>query len=142
MASMTHRQYYFSIFIVALFATLGSLFFSEVMNFTPCTLCWYQRIFMYPIAILYGLAIYRDESIIQAYGFFFSVLGWLFALYHLLVYWGLVPQEIIPCSEESSCTTTYIQWLGFITIPMLSFAAFGILTGLHAKLYFLERKRL
>ena len=122
-----NTRFYF-IWIVALVATLGSLFFSEVMRLPPCVLCWYQRIAMYPIAVLLAVALICGETRVFAkYIFTLSVMGLLVAIYHNLLYYGIIPESITPCKEGISCTSRQIEWLGFITIPLMSLAAFGLI---------------
>ncbi len=116
--------------LVALAATLGSLYFSEVRHFVPCTLCWYQRILMYPLAIVLGIASYRQDGAVRGYVLPLSVLGMGFATYHVL-------EQNIPgfgspalCRAGIPCSLHYIHWLGFITIPVLSLTAFTLITVL------------
>lgn len=115
---------------VSLIAVLGSLFFSEIMGFVPCELCWYQRIFMYPLALLLGIASFKGSPAIVPYALPLSIIGGLIALYHYLqqnIPW-LAQQT--PCTQGVPCDLTYINWLGFITIPFLSLLAFILITGL------------
>lgn len=121
---------------LSLIATAGSLFFSDVMNFVPCTLCWYQRIFMYPLVFLFFIAWLKDDNNVLTYTFPLSIIGWGISVFHLLVYFEVVPENITPCSAHNSCATVYIQWFGFVTIPMLSFSAFSLLLLLQ---YFIWR---
>lgn len=114
-------------FAQALVATLGSLFFSEVMHWTPCILCWYQRILMYPLVIVLAVGILRKDKQVSLYALPMSILGFLIAAYHNLLYYGIV-QEV--CREGVSCATRFFAWFGFITIPFLSLLAFAIITTL------------
>ncbi|MCS7069525.1 MAG: disulfide bond formation protein B [Meiothermus sp.] len=91
--------------LVALVATLGSLYYSEVRNFIPCTLCWYQRIAMYPLVFLLGIATWRNDSGIRPYALSLSLLGLFWSCYHLLELWvpGVAPNVCkgpIPCNVE------------------------------------------
>ena len=91
--------------LVALVATLGSLYYSEVRNFIPCTLCWYQRVAMYPLALMLGIATWRNDAQIRPYALTLSLLGLFWSSYHLLELWmpGLAPSVCkgpIPCSVE------------------------------------------
>lgn len=113
--------------IVAFAATLGSLFFSEVMRFPPCVLCWYQRIAMYPLVMIFLVGGFQTAKSTFAFSFPVVVMGWLIALYHNLLHYKIVPESASPCLEGVSCSTVYINWFGFLTIPMLSFIAFSIL---------------
>ncbi len=116
--------------LVSLVATGGSLYFSEVMGFIPCALCWYQRIFMYPLVIILGMASFRSDRKITGYVLPLSVIGLSIAFYHYF----LVEQKLLGelesplCQVGVPCDTKYIEWLGFITIPFLSLVAFTLIT--------------
>ncbi len=110
--------------VVALIATLGSLFFSEVMKLPPCSLCWYQRIFMYPLAIIIPLGILMRDDRAAAYIVALAVPGLLVSIYHNLLYYHVIPESLAPCMQGISCTTRQIEWFGFVTIPLLSLLAF------------------
>ncbi len=116
------------LFIIAISATAGSLFFSEVLHFPPCVLCWYQRIFMYPLVFILGVGIYYKEKAIHRYVLPLSIIGTVIAFYHNLLYYKILPESAAPCLLGVSCTTKFIEWFGFITIPFLSFAAFAMIT--------------
>ncbi|NCN41626.1 disulfide bond formation protein B, partial [bacterium] len=126
---MKTTVYLYFCWIVALVATAGSLFFSEVMHFYPCVLCWYQRIAMYPLAFIFLAALLTSDSKVLKYTLPLTISGWVIASYHLLLYFEIIPESAAPCVGGVPCTTTYIQWFGFITIPMLSFIAFSLLLG-------------
>lgn len=117
-------------FLITLFAMGGSLFFSEVMSLPPCKLCWYQRIFLFPLVFIFAVGILRNDR----NAFWFSLplisLGLLVSIYHNLLYFGVISQDIIPCTKDISCTSKQFEWLGFITIPMLSMGTFLILAVL------------
>lgn len=114
--------------LVAITATLGSLYFSEVNHFIPCTLCWYQRILMYPLVILLGIASYRQDQGVIRYALPMTVLGMLFAGYHYML--EKIPGFAgpNPCRVGIPCDFEWINWLGFITIPFLSLLAFTLIT--------------
>ena len=123
------------VFIVSLTATLGSLFFSEIAGYEPCKLCWYQRILMYPLALLSGIALIRKENWLLPYALVMSVIGGLVALYHYFLQIGtllnLAVDKFAPCSTvgySASCTSIFQLKFGFITIPMMAFIAFSIIT--------------
>ena len=111
-----------------LIATLGSLYFSEVMKLPPCTLCWYQRIFMYPLVYVLAVGIVSEDKKLKYYCLPLSITGLLVATYHNLLYYHVIPESIAPCTSGISCTTRQIEWLGFITIPLLSLVAFTVTT--------------
>lgn len=116
--------------VVAVVATCGSLFFSEVMGFPPCVLCWYQRICMYPMILILGAAFLSDDRGHFRYSFPLVVTGLFIAIYHNLLYYNIIPESVTPCRAGISCTTVFFEWLGFLTIPSLSLIAFGILFSL------------
>ncbi len=113
---------------IALISTLGSLFFSEVMKLPPCVLCWYQRIFMYPLVLILSVGILRQNQSLQWYVQPFAFIGTGIAIYHNLLYYEIISESFAPCSQGVSCTSRQIEWLGFITIPLLSLAAFLLIT--------------
>jgi disulfide bond formation protein DsbB len=114
-------------FLVASSATLGSLFFSDVMGFVPCNMCWYQRIFMYPLVIIFLINLLYPDDKVYKYAFPIVLVGLLFAIYHNLLMFGLIPESAVPCASGVPCSTEYINWLGFITIPFLSLISYLIL---------------
>lgn len=114
--------------IVAVIATAGSLYFSEIKEFIPCTLCWVQRIFMYPLVIILGIATYRQDHSISIYTLPLSIIGGLVALWHVLIQKIPALKELGKCKIGVPCNMDYINWFGFITIPMLSLIAFILIT--------------
>ena len=120
----------YAAWIVAITATAGSLYFSEVRLFVPCSLCWYQRIMMYPLVIILGVASYRQDAGVARYALPMSILGGAVALFHYLE--QKVPGFSAPslCRMGVPCTQEYINWLGFITIPFLALVAFTLITVL------------
>jgi disulfide bond formation protein DsbB len=115
--------------IVSVIATGGSLFFSEVLGFIPCTLCWFQRIFMYPLVIVLGIASYRDDRGIIPYVIPLTTIGGCFSLYHYLEQKVPAFAMIAPsCTVGVPCSQEYINWLGFITIPFMALVAFILIT--------------
>ncbi|MFO1446124.1 disulfide bond formation protein B [Bacillus sp. Bva_UNVM-123] len=119
--------YYAAALVVAIAATLGSLYYSEVKNFVPCSLCWYQRIFMYPLPVILGIAVYYNEAVIKKYILSIAFIGWFIALYHVLLQKIPAMKAIEPCKQGIPCSVDYVNYLGFITIPMLSLTAFTLI---------------
>jgi disulfide bond formation protein DsbB len=115
-------------FIVSLVATGGSLFLSEVLGFIPCSLCWYQRIMMYPLVLLLGRAAILDDRKIAGYALPLSIIGGLISTYHYAK--QKIPgfNEFAPCNVGIPCNTDYLDWFGFITIPFLALVAFIMIT--------------
>ena len=120
----------FICWLIASVSTLGSLFFSEIMEFPPCALCWYQRIFMFPLVIIFIVGLFPFDKSIIKYALPLSIVGWGFAFYHYLLYSGYIPETIQPCSQGVSCSETYLDLFGFFTIPMLSLISFSIIAAL------------
>ncbi|WP_442951504.1 disulfide oxidoreductase [Paenibacillus sp. GYB004] len=114
--------------IVAVTATLGSLYFSEIKGFVPCDLCWYQRILMYPLSVILGIAAYYNETKIKKYILPLSIFGGSISLFHYLQ--QKVPgfAAIKPCTRGVPCNAEYINWFGFVTIPFLALIAFILIT--------------
>lgn len=118
----------YAAWLVSVVATLGSLYFSEVRGFVPCELCWFQRILMYPLAIILGIAAYRQDFGIRRYALPLAVIGGATSLYHYLLQKVDAFAFIQPCRHGVPCNTAYINWLGFITIPFLALTAFVLIT--------------
>lgn len=123
---MDKRQENSLIFIaaVALIAMFGSLYFSDVKGFVPCTLCWYQRILMYPIVLIAGIALYQKNVKIAFTTGIFSIIGGMLSLYHYGIQKLSFLQDSAPSCGTVSCTGAYVNYFGFITIPLLAFTAF------------------
>ena len=124
----------FFAFLISLISTLGSLFFSEIMNFIPCSLCWYQRIFMYPLVFLFAINLLFPDDKIFKYSISLAVFGWIISIYHNLLMFGIIPEKLSPCIQGVPCSTQYINWLGFINIPLLSFFAYTTILILLLKI--------
>ncbi|MDO9571734.1 MAG: disulfide bond formation protein B [Hydrogenophaga sp.] len=116
--------------MVATTATLGALFLGEVMGMTPCVLCWYQRIFMFPLVIVLGMAAYFDDRRGAVYALALALGGLVVAGYHTLLVAGLIPKAWVPCSAGVSCTDQKLEVLNGVQIPWLSLAAFMVLAFL------------
>ena len=112
----------------AIVATGGSLYFSEVMKLPPCVLCWYQRIAMYPLVAILAVGILTRDARLRLYALPLSLIGLGIAIYHNLLYYGVIPESIAPCTTGVSCTTRQIEWFGFITIPLLALVAFSVIS--------------
>ncbi|MBW7473170.1 disulfide bond formation protein B [Paenibacillus oenotherae] len=126
---MRIREYtLYMAWIVAVVATLGSLYFSEVLEYIPCELCWYQRILMYPLSIILGIAVFKGDTSIKKYVLPLSIFGGCISIFHYME--QKVPgfSAIRPCKYGVPCNVDYINWLGFITIPFLALIAFTLIT--------------
>jgi disulfide bond formation protein DsbB len=111
-------------FLIALAGLLGSLYFSEVMHFPPCLLCWYQRICMYPLVAIFGVGLWKEDRGVWAYAFPLTIAGLLISGYHNLLYYGFVSEGLVPCQKDLSCTTRQLELFGFLTIPLMAFGGF------------------
>ena len=129
----------FGCWLVASLATLGSLFLDKVLGMEPCSLCWYQRIFMYPLVPILLTGLLPLDRRVTRYALPLAGLGWLTALYHLLMYAGIVPESLQPCGNGPSCVQDDLGLFGFVNIPMLSLLSFSVLIGLL--LMFIKRTK-
>ncbi len=109
---------------LALVSTLGALFIGEVMGMTPCLLCWYQRIFMFPLALILGMAAFAEDRRGAVYALPLALGGAAMAGYHSALIAGWVPKWWVPCGTGPSCSEQSLEILGGIQIPGLSLAAF------------------
>ena len=113
--------------IITLAGTAGSLFFSEVMDFPPCDLCWYQRIFLYPLVAVIAVGIASGDTGWKKYAWPLVIVGLVIAAYHNLLYYDFISEGITPCSEGVPCNARQLELFGFITIPLMSLAGFASL---------------
>ncbi|GIO05041.1 disulfide oxidoreductase [Brevibacillus reuszeri] len=116
---------------ISLIATAGSLFFSEVLKYIPCDLCWYQRILMYPLIILLGIASAKKDYKMSMYALVLSLIGGGISLYHYLVQKVPALHDLGNACGIVPCNTDYINWFGFITIPFLALIAFTLISILQ-----------
>ena len=120
----------FLCWLLASASTMGSIFFSDVMEFTPCVLCWYQRICLFPLVIILAIGLFPFDKSVVKYALPLAFVGWLTALYHSLLHAGIIPENIQPCSQGASCTEEYIDLFGFLTIPILALLSFSTIIAL------------
>jgi disulfide bond formation protein DsbB len=120
----------FACWLLASTSAMGSLFFSYVMAFAPCVLCWYQRICLFPLVLILAAGLFPFDKNIVKYALPLAVAGWLVALFQNLMIAGIVPENVQPCSQGVSCTEEYIDLFGFLTIPMLSLLSFSTIIAL------------
>lgn len=112
-------------FFIALASVVGSLYYSEIAGITPCVLCWWQRIFMYPQVVLLGMASVRNDRKIADYSIFLSIIGAIIAGYQYYLQLGGAP--ITSCGGGSfgvDCAKITLVEFGYVTIPLMSFTAF------------------
>jgi len=120
----------FLCWLLASVSTLGSIFFSHAMEFSPCVLCWYQRVCLFPLVIILATGLFPFDKNVVKYALPLAVVGWLTSVYHNLLYLGIIPEGIQPCSQGVSCTEEYIDLFGFVTIPMLALLSFSAIIAL------------
>ena len=130
----------FGAWLLSCVAVLGALFLSEVMKIPPCSLCWYQRIFMFPLAILLPLGLFPFDRRIVRYTLPLAAIGWLIGLFHLLLIYGVIPESLKPCTHGVPCTEIQVEWFGFVTIPLLSLLSFTIIVALLVAAHLKGRK--
>jgi disulfide bond formation protein DsbB len=116
--------------VIALVSTLAALFIGEVMGQAPCNLCWFQRAFMFPLAVMLAVACLDADRRVWRYALPLAVIGWLIAAYHMLLYVGVIPAALEPCGEGTSCSSANMRIFGHIPIPLLSLVAFSAITAL------------
>lgn len=121
-------------FFIPIFAMLGSLFFSEVAHYTPCVLCWYQRICMYPQALILGINFFKKDKNSAYYSIGLSLIGAVIAAYHYLLQIKAI-HAIVPCSNSAvavDCAQKPFMHFGYITLPMMALTAFLLIIVLQA----------
>ncbi len=127
----------FLAWLLAVVGTAGALFLGEVMGKTPCVLCWYQRIAMFPLVLVLGLGLVASDGRSARYALPLAGVGWGIAAYHLLIFWGVVAEGLVPCGQGSACADADVQVAGWVPIPLLSLLAF---TGILGALWVARRR--
>jgi disulfide bond formation protein DsbB len=130
----------FASWLVATISTLGAIFLGEVMGLTPCILCWYQRICMFPLVLILGAGLFPIDTRVVRYALPLSLAGLGIAVFHLLVSEGVISERLTPCTQGVPCSQQLIEWFGFLTIPMLSVAAFAVITAILIAIHFRASK--
>ncbi len=142
---MTSRHVYsalmpvwlYAAWLIALIATLGALFIGEVLGQTPCVLCWYQRIAMFPLAWILGVACLTNDLRIGRYALPLALAGGAIALWHSLLYAGIVEEALVPCQQNGpSCTDSAMLTVADLPIPYLSLISFVAITLLLVIFHF------
>jgi disulfide bond formation protein DsbB len=126
----------FVAWLIAGASALGALFFSEIMQLPPCSLCWHQRIWMFSLALILPIGLFPFDRKVARYALPLAVVGWLFAVFHMLLVAGVIPEKLEPCVQGVPCSEKVIDWFGFVTIPLLSVAAFSAIIALLVLTYF------
>mgnify|MGYP003465730613 CR=1 FL=1 len=130
----------FVAWLAASVSTLGALFLGEVMGYTPCVLCWYQRIGMFPLVLILAAGLFPFDRGVVRYALPLALAGWLLAVFHWAVARGLVPESATPCSQGVPCSVEQISWFGFLTLPRLSVLAFSAIIALLFMTHFKASK--
>ena len=134
MSTSLHNQRHWALlllaWLLALTATAAALFLGEVMGMAPCVLCWYQRIAMFPLVAVLGIACYSADRRGAVYALPLALAGIALAAYHTLLVAGLIPRAWIPCGPGVSCANQNLEILNAIQIPWLSLAAFVAIASL------------
>lgn len=116
---------------IALASSLAVLFVGEVMGQAPCNLCWFQRAFMFPLAIVLAVAAFRSDAAVWIYAVPLAAVGWLVAGFHTLLYIGIIPETIQPCTASGpSCSGADMTILGGVPLPALSLGVFTAIIAL------------
>ncbi len=111
----------------AIISMLGSLYYSEVRGYIPCQLCWYQRILIYPIVVIIIVGLIRNDKKLYHYVLPLGIIGWLIAFYHVLLQNGIVSETSITCDITASCGSKYVNYFGFMSIPVMALIAFSVI---------------
>ena len=126
----------FACWAVATASTLGALFFSEVMELPPCSLCWYQRIFMFPLVLILPAGLFPYDGKVVRFTLPLTLAGWGLSLFQMLLVAGFIPERITPCTQGVPCSEVQVEWFGFLNIPLLSFLAFSAMNALLIAAHF------
>ncbi len=113
--------------MLSLAGTLGSIYVSEVLEITPCNMCWYQRICLFPLAIILGFAAYRRFTQIAPYVIALPIIGMALSLLQVLMQTVPALAPLPLCGGGHDCSEVTLEFFGFLTMPMLSFANFTLI---------------
>lgn len=115
--------------LLAIIAMAGSLFYSEILNYAPCVLCWYQRIATYPLVAIILVGIVKKDKNVALYSLPLTLIGMGISIFHNLLYYKLIPEELAPCTAGISCTTKYVEYFGFVSIPLMALVTFVLINA-------------
>lgn len=124
----------FFAWVVVCISTLGSLYLSEILGYEPCRLCWFQRILMYPLTILLGIAYFSGDTGVRRYVLPLASIGGAIAVYHVVIQRVHAAAKAASSTTPSacgrvSCEQDYLNWFGFVTIPLMALIAFILVIG-------------
>ena len=118
--------------VAALVGMSGSLFYSEIVGYEPCLLCWWQRVTLYPMVVLFTIALWKKTRSAFLYAVPLALISMVFSVYHSYVYMG--GTSILPCTAlGGACAKVYVMAFGYITIPLMAFRAFLLIILLQLK---------
>ena len=117
-------------FVVALVATVGSLWLSEGAHFVPCRLCWYQRIAMYPMAVILGIAAWRRDVSVRVYALPVVAIGATISVWHMLIERFPSLESASSCDPANPCSLIWVERFGYLTIPTMALTAFALIATL------------
>lgn len=137
--SYVHKFALELIFVTSLGALVFSVWYSNVINFPPCELCWIQRVFLYPQVLLSFIAIFKKDKKMIEYLLPMTVLGGLVALYHSLVHWGVGVGLLACTTTGAECAKVYVLEYGYITIPFMALSSFVYLLTISLVYYHKSR---
>lgn len=140
MKSSDHFTLIYFAWLVNIASLTGSLFFSNVMMLPPCTLCWLQRICIFPLSFIFAVGFLKKDSNVFWYAIPLAGIGWIISFYHNLLYYKIIPKAITACTSGVSCTDKQIEYLGFITIPLMALTSLSI-TLILLTLFYKQSKK-
>ena len=126
----------FLAWLLATLSTLGALFLGEIMGYTPCQFCWYQRIAMFPLVLVLAAGLFPFDPKVIRYALPLAIVGWLLALFQMALVVGLIPESVTPCQKGVPCSELQVVWFGFVSIPLLSVLAFSSIIALLFSAHF------
>lgn len=126
----------FLAWLLATVSTLGALFLGEIMGYTPCLFCWYQRIAMFPLVFVLAAGLFPFDPKVIRYALPLAIVGWLLAVFQMALVVGLIPESVTPCQKGVPCSELQVVWFGFVSIPLLSVLAFSSIIALLAMAHF------
>ncbi|MEK6899138.1 MAG: disulfide bond formation protein B [Nanoarchaeota archaeon] len=125
-------------FLISSVAMLGSLYYSEILNYPPCILCWYERIFIYPQVFMFAIAWIKKDNSVWIYSSILSIIGLFISSYHYFIQLRGASAFCDAISNGISCTEVFTMHFGYITIPLMTVLAFFLILMLS----FVQRKNL
>jgi disulfide bond formation protein DsbB len=117
-------------FVVALVSTVGSLWLSYGAHFTPCRLCWYQRIAMYPLSVILGIAAYRRDRDVRVYAIPLALIGGAISIWHILIEHFPSLESSTSCDPANPCSLIWVKRFGYLTIPTMALSGFALIVTL------------